>query len=173
MARAKLTGPSGFVIMTDINEAMLRTGRDRMMDEGIIGNIEFVQADAENLPFEKETFDIVTAAFLIVHLKDPTRFFDEAYRVLKDGGILAVTNTNQKDPPQVKTTPTRTPTVPSGIGRGSDQSVGEYGKIIIKSFYHRPEKIIEVLKSLAFNIEQEVFVKEKELWVNQILVAKK
>ena len=123
-----------------------------------------VVGDAENLPFKNETFDIVTAAFLIVHLKDPTRFFDEAYRVLKDGGVLAVTNINQKDPPQVKTTPTQ--------GRGSDRRVGE-GTIIIESFYHRPEKIIEVLKSLAFNIEQEVFVKEKELWVNQIVVAKK
>ncbi len=110
-----------------------------------------VVADAESLPFEKETFDIVTAAFLIVHLKDPTRFFDEAYRVLKDGGILVVTNINQKDPPQVKT---------------------KEGQIIIESFYHRPEKIIDILKSLAFSVE-EVFVKEKDLWVNQIILAKK
>ncbi|HSR89588.1 MAG TPA: methyltransferase domain-containing protein [Candidatus Udaeobacter sp.] len=115
------------------------------------GKIETVVGDAESLPFENETFDIVTAAFLIVHLKNPTRFFDEAYRVLKDGGILAVTNINQKDPPQVKT---------------------KSGKIIIESFYHRPEKIIEILESLAFSVE-EVFVKEKDLWINQILVAKK
>ena len=111
-----------------------------------------VVGDAESLPFEKEAFDIVTAAFLIVHLKDPTRFFDEAYRVLKDGGILAVTNINQKDPPQVKT---------------------KSGEIIIESFYHRPEKIKEILESLAFSIEEEVFVKEKDVWVNQIVVARK
>ena len=59
--------------------------------------------DAESLPFENESFDMVSAAFLIVHLKNPRLFFDEAYRVLKDGGILAITNINQKDPPQVKT----------------------------------------------------------------------
>ncbi len=114
--------------------------------------ITTIIGDAEALPFEDNTFDIVTAAFLIVHLKNPTRFFDEAYRVLKDGGILAVTNINQKDPPQVKT---------------------KEGKIIIESFYHRPEKIIEILQSLAFSIEENVFIKEKELWINQVVIARK
>ncbi|MBI2037577.1 MAG: class I SAM-dependent methyltransferase [Candidatus Magasanikbacteria bacterium] len=114
--------------------------------------IEIIVGDAESLPFEDNTFDIVTAAFLIVHLKNPTRFFDEAYRILKDGGILAVTNINQKDPPQVKT---------------------KQGNIIIESFYHRPEKIIEILKSLAFSIAENIFVKEKELWINQVVVARK
>lgn len=113
--------------------------------------ITTVIGDAESLPFENETFDIVTAAFLIVHLKDPTRFFDEAYRVLKDGGVLVVTNINQKEPPEVKT---------------------KSGKIIIESFYHRPEKIKDILGSLAFSVEED-FVKEKDLWINQILVAKK
>lgn len=108
--------------------------------------------DAESLPFEENSFDIVVAAFLIVHLKDPSRFFDEVYRVLKEDGIFVVTNINQKDPPLVKT---------------------KSGEIIIESFYHRPEKIKEILESLAFNIEYEIFVREGEIWVNQILVAKK
>lgn len=114
--------------------------------------ITTVVGDAESLPFADGSFDIVTAAFLIVHLKDPIRFFDEVYRVLKDGGKFLVTNINQKDPPKVKT---------------------KSGEIIIESYYHRPEKIREILESLAFNIEEEVFVKEKDLWVNQILVARK
>lgn len=108
--------------------------------------------DAERLDFADETFDIVTASFLIVHLKDPTRFFDEAYRVLKDGGILAVTNINQKTPPEVKT---------------------DSGTIIIESYYHRPEKVREIIESLAFQIQEEIFIKEGELWVNQIIIAKK
>lgn len=111
-----------------------------------------VVGDAESLPFENETFNIVMAAFLIVHLKDPARFFDEVYRVLKDGGIFVVTNINQKEAPLVKT---------------------DEGEIKIESFYHRPEKIRETLESLAFKIEREIFVKEKEVWVNQILVARK
>ncbi len=116
------------------------------------GKIQTVVAEAERLPFEKESFDMVTAAFLIVHLKDPSNFFDEVYRVLKDGGKFIVTNINQKDPPEVKT---------------------KEGSIIIESFYHRPEKVKETLESLAFDVEKEIFIKENQLWVNQILVARK
>ena len=115
-------------------------------------NIQTVVGDAESLPFENNNFDIVSAAFLIVHLKDPTRFFDEVYRVLKDGGQLVVTNINQKDSPLVKT---------------------KVGPIIIESFYHRPEKIKEILESLAFSIKEEIFIKENEVWVNQILLVRK
>ncbi len=114
--------------------------------------IATVVGDAENLPFENDTFDIVTAAFLIVHLKDPLTFFDEAYRVLKDGGILAVSNINQKEAPEVQT---------------------KEGKIKIESFYHRPEKIIEDLESLAFQVEKNVLVYEKNIWINQLIIARK
>ena len=115
-------------------------------------NIETVVGDAEKLQFENETFDIVVAAFLIVHLKDPTRFFDEVYRVLKNGGKFLVTNINQKDPPKIKTSA---------------------GEIVIESFYHRPEKVRGILESLAFGIEKEVIVKEGEVWINQIVLARK
>ncbi len=114
--------------------------------------VQTIVGDAENLPFENNSFDVVTAAFLIVHLKDPARFFDEVYRVLKDGGRFVVTNINQKDPPEVKT---------------------KEGNIIIESFYHRPEKIKEILELLAFQVEEEIFVKENEVWVNQILLVRK
>jgi len=108
--------------------------------------------DAEDLPFENNSFDLVAATFLIVHLKNPARFFDEAYRVLKDGGQFLITNINQKDPPEIKT---------------------KEGTIKIESYYHRPEKIIEMLRELAFTIEKEKFVKEGENWVNQIILATK
>jgi ubiquinone/menaquinone biosynthesis C-methylase UbiE len=115
-------------------------------------NIKILVGEAENLPFEKESFDIVAAAFLIVHLKNPTRFFDEVYRVLKNDGIFIVTNINQTDPPKIKT---------------------KAGEIVIESFYHRPEKIREILESLAFGIENEEFVKENDVWINQIILARK
>ncbi len=112
--------------------------------------IQTIVGDAENLPFEDSSFDIAIAAFLIVHLKDPAKFFDDVYRVLKDGGIFVVTNINQKEAPLVKT---------------------DEGEIKIESFYHRPEKIKDILESLAFKIEREIFVKEKEAWVNQIVMT--
>jgi len=114
--------------------------------------IETQIADAEALPFADNTFDIVVAAFLIVHLKDPARFFDEAYRVLKDDGKFLVTNINQKEPPEIKT---------------------KEGMIKIESYYHRPEKVKQILEDLAFGIEKEIFIKVKDVWVNQIILAVK
>lgn len=116
------------------------------------GKIETVVGEADDLPFEDNTFDFVTATFLIVHLKNPTAFFDEAYRVLKDNGRLIITNINQKEAPEVKI---------------------KQGKIKIESYYHRPEKIIEELENLAFKIEKNIFVYEKDVWINQIVVAVK
>lgn len=130
----------------DISEEMLEILK-RKSDR-----IQTIVGDAENLIFPRGYFDWVISAFVIVHLKDPTRFFDQAYKVLKDGGKLLVTNINQKEPPEIETSE---------------------GKIKIESFYHRPEKIREILESLAFSIEKEIFVKEGENWINQILVAVK
>jgi ubiquinone/menaquinone biosynthesis C-methylase UbiE len=114
--------------------------------------LQTVIGDAEALPFADNTFDWVVAAFLIVHLKDPSKFFDEAYRVLKDGGRLLVTNINQKEPPEIR---------------------AKKEIIKIESYYHRPEKIREIISSLAFAVEKEVFINEDNTWINQIIVAKK
>jgi ubiquinone/menaquinone biosynthesis C-methylase UbiE len=114
--------------------------------------IEAVMGDAEQLSFPDDFFDAVAAAFLIVHLKNPLRFFDEVYRVLKPNGLFLITNINQKDPPEIKT---------------------KDGSIVIESFYHRPESVREQLLSLAFSIEKEVTVTEGAVWVNQIILAKK
>lgn len=138
--------PGAKVTALDVSEKML----ERLYKKN--NAIEIMVGDGESLPFASGSFDIVVAAFFIVHLKDPKLFFDEVYRVLAPGGILLVTNINQKDPPVVKT--------------GA-------GDIIIESYYHRPEKIREELEDLAFTIEDEVFVKEKDVWINQIIKAKK
>lgn len=90
MAFSKLVGANGKIVMTDINEAMLNTGRDRLMDAGIIGNIDFVIADAENLPFATNDFDLVTIAFGLRNVTDKLKALKSMYRVLKPGGKLLV-----------------------------------------------------------------------------------
>src|SRR6516225_4350177 len=57
---ARQVGERGLVVLTDINAAMLERGRDRLIDEGLVGNIRYVQANAERLPFPESTFDCIT-----------------------------------------------------------------------------------------------------------------
>ena len=85
-----LVGPTGQVVLADINASMLKVGRDRLLDKGVAGNIEFVQADAEKLPFPDNYFDCVTIAFglrNVTHKEDALR---SMLRVLKPGGRLLV-----------------------------------------------------------------------------------
>jgi demethylmenaquinone methyltransferase/2-methoxy-6-polyprenyl-1,4-benzoquinol methylase len=89
-AFAKLVGANGKVIMTDINEAMLAVGRDRLVDAGIIGNVECVQANAEDLPFADNEFDCITIAFGLRNVTDKTAALKSMYRTLKPGGKLLI-----------------------------------------------------------------------------------
>lgn len=89
-AFARIVGPTGKVFMTDINEAMLRVGRDRLIDAGIIGNLECVLADAEKLPFEDHYFDCVSIAFGLRNVTDKAAALRSMYRVLKPGGKILI-----------------------------------------------------------------------------------
>lgn len=89
-AFAKKVGASGQVVMTDINDAMLAVGRDRMIDAGILGNVECVQADAENLPFADNYFDCITIAFGLRNVTHKDVALKSMFRVLKPGGKLLI-----------------------------------------------------------------------------------
>lgn len=87
---SSLVGPEGEVVLADINASMLKVGRDRLLDKGVSGNISFVQADAEKLPFPDNHFDVVTIAFglrNVTHKEDALR---SMLRVLKPGGRLLI-----------------------------------------------------------------------------------
>jgi demethylmenaquinone methyltransferase/2-methoxy-6-polyprenyl-1,4-benzoquinol methylase len=87
-AFAKPVGPSGLVVHTDINEAMLRQGRDRLLDEGIV--LPTALCDAESLPFASGTFDLVSVAFGLRNMTHKDKALAEMARVLKNGGRLVV-----------------------------------------------------------------------------------
>jgi demethylmenaquinone methyltransferase / 2-methoxy-6-polyprenyl-1,4-benzoquinol methylase len=89
-AFAKTIGPKGRVIMTDINDAMLRVGRDRLVDKGAIGNLDCVQADAENLPFIDNYFDCITIAFGLRNVTNKLAALASMHRLLKPGGKLLI-----------------------------------------------------------------------------------
>jgi len=87
---SQLVGKEGKVILADINSSMLNVGRDKLRDRGLVQNIEYVQANAELLPFEENTFDIVTIAFGLRNVTNKDQALKSIYRVLKPGGRLLV-----------------------------------------------------------------------------------
>lgn len=87
-AFAKRVGPTGEVWLTDINNAMLTIGRDRLLDEGVLGPV--AQCDAEKLPFPDNYFDIVTVAFGLRNMTHKDHALAEMRRVLRPGGRLLV-----------------------------------------------------------------------------------
>jgi len=87
-AFARRVGTSGCVVHTDINEAMLRTGRDRLIDAGLA--LPTVICDAEKLPFADARFDIVSVAFGLRNMTHKDLALAEMCRVLKPGGRLLV-----------------------------------------------------------------------------------
>ncbi len=89
-AFAPRVGDRGRVTVSDINASMLMVGRDRLLDQGRAGNLDFVQADAELLPFPDESFDRVTIAFGLRNVTRKERALAEMRRVLKAGGRLLV-----------------------------------------------------------------------------------
>ena len=86
----KRVGPTGRVIVTDINTAMLRRGRDRLVNAGMAGNVEYAEADAESLPFKSEVFNCVTIGFGLRNLTDKSSALRSMHRVLKPGGRVLV-----------------------------------------------------------------------------------
>lgn len=87
---ARQTGPTGEVVLADINESMLRQGRTRLTDEGLVGNLRYVQGNAECLPFPDNYFDIVTMAFGLRNVTDKDAALRSIFRILKPGGRLLV-----------------------------------------------------------------------------------
>lgn len=134
------------LIGLDLSEEMLKIAEDKYP------KVRFISGDAENLPFEDDSFDVVIASFLIVHLADLEKAFQEAYRVLKAGGIFIVTNINQRKAPKL---------------------LAGKQEFVINSHYHRPEKVLNALEDSFFKIEREKFVEEDGVWINQIIKAVK
>ncbi|HSG59829.1 MAG TPA: bifunctional demethylmenaquinone methyltransferase/2-methoxy-6-polyprenyl-1,4-benzoquinol methylase UbiE [Pseudomonadales bacterium] len=87
---SRLVGPEGRVVLADINDSMIAVGRDKLTDLGVVDNIEYVQANAESLPFEDNSFDVVSIAFGLRNVTDKEAALRSMLRVLKPGGRLLV-----------------------------------------------------------------------------------
>ncbi|MET0069368.1 MAG: bifunctional demethylmenaquinone methyltransferase/2-methoxy-6-polyprenyl-1,4-benzoquinol methylase UbiE [Candidatus Thiodiazotropha sp.] len=85
-----LVGDQGLVVFTDINAAMLQLGRERMADQGRVGNLQYVQADAQHLPFGDNYFDCATIGFGLRNVTDKQLALNAIFNSLKPGGRLLV-----------------------------------------------------------------------------------
>jgi demethylmenaquinone methyltransferase/2-methoxy-6-polyprenyl-1,4-benzoquinol methylase len=83
---SRKVGKEGHVILADINAAMLKQGRSRLIDAGISGNVTIAQVDAQNLPFADSTFDCITMAFGLRNVTNKDAALASMFRVLKPGG---------------------------------------------------------------------------------------
>ena len=97
---ARAVGQTGRVVHTDINEAMLRIGRDRLLDAGLA--LPTVVCDAERLPFAPASFDLVSVAFGLRNMTRQDIALGEMYRVIKPGGKLLVLEFSRVAPPLKK-----------------------------------------------------------------------
>ena len=100
LAFSKKVGKTGQVVHTDINEAMLRTGRDRLLDAGVA--LPTLVCDAEKLPFPNNHFDVVSVAFGLRNMTHKDAALAEMNRVLKPGGKLLVLEFSKVAPPLEK-----------------------------------------------------------------------
>lgn len=99
---SRKVGKSGNIILSDINNAMLSVGRDRLTDEGIVENVRYAQANAEALPFADNSFDCITIAFGLRNVTDKAAALQSMYRVLKPGGRLLILEFSQPQGSLVK-----------------------------------------------------------------------
>lgn len=87
---SRMVGEQGQVVLADINDSMLKMGREKLRDRGIVGNINYVQANAEALPFPDNYFDCITISFGLRNVTDKDKALRSMFRVLKPGGRLLV-----------------------------------------------------------------------------------
>lgn len=87
---SKIVGDSGEVVLSDINASMLGVGRSRMIDKGLLINMDYVQANAECLPFPDNYFDCITIAFGLRNVTEKANALKSMYRIVKPGGRVLV-----------------------------------------------------------------------------------
>ncbi len=142
-AFAAKAGPTGRVLHTDINEAMLRTGRDRLLDAGVA--LPTLVCDAEKLPFPEGHFDLVSVGFGLRNMTHKDKALAEMHRVLKPGGKLLVLEFSQPAAPLRKAYDWYSFQVLPRLGQAVAGDAGSY-RYLAESIRMHPDQ--ETLKSL-------------------------
>jgi demethylmenaquinone methyltransferase/2-methoxy-6-polyprenyl-1,4-benzoquinol methylase len=148
-AFARKAGSDGLVVHTDINASMLRVGRDRLLDAGLV--LPTVVCDAEKLPFEPESFDRVSVGFGLRNMTHQDRALAEMQRVLKPGGKLLVLEFSKVARPLEKAYDWYSFSVLPRLGRLVARDEASY-RYLAESIRMHPgqEKLKEMMKKAGF-----------------------
>ena len=103
LSLSKKIGKSGKIILADINQSMLQLGRDKMVEHGIIKQVSYLLADAENLPLCSNSLDGIIIAFGLRNLTDKSAALNEMYRVLKPSGKVTILEFSTVTNPNIET----------------------------------------------------------------------
>ncbi|KEY91447.1 ubiquinone/menaquinone biosynthesis methyltransferase ubiE [Candidatus Photodesmus blepharus] len=87
---SRIVGDKGKIVLADINSSMLNVGRNKLRDNGIVNNVYYIQANAENLPFPNDYFNCIILSFCLRNLTNKNKALRSIYRVLQPGGRLLI-----------------------------------------------------------------------------------
>jgi demethylmenaquinone methyltransferase/2-methoxy-6-polyprenyl-1,4-benzoquinol methylase len=153
LARGMLrqVGKEGRVVLSDVNSKMLEVGRDRLLDDGLVGNVACIVADAERLPFEDNAFDCLTIGFGLRNVTDKAAALRSMYRVLKPGGQLLVLEFSTPAPALKPLYDAYSFKVLPLLGRLVAQDAASY-RYLAESIRMHPdqETLLEMLRSAGF-----------------------
>jgi len=153
LARGMLrqVGKEGRVVLSDVNSKMLEVGRDRLLDDGLVGNVTCIVADAERLPFEDNAFDCLTIGFGLRNVTDKAAALRSMYRVLKPGGQLLVLEFSTPAPALKPLYDAYSFKVLPLLGRLVAQDAASY-RYLAESIRMHPdqETLLEMLRSAGF-----------------------
>jgi demethylmenaquinone methyltransferase/2-methoxy-6-polyprenyl-1,4-benzoquinol methylase len=150
---AAQVGEQGLVVLSDINGSMLSHGRDRLIDAGIVQGVDYVQANAECLPFADSTFDCITIGFGLRNVTDKDAALRSMYRILKPGGQLLILEFSHPTAPGLKPLyDTYSFKVLPVLGRLVANDEGSY-RYLAESIRKHPdqETLLAMLKSAGFD----------------------
>ena len=146
---ATIVGPTGRVVLCDINYSMLSNGRNRLLDQGIAGNVDFLQANAERLPFADNHFDGITLAFGLRNVTRKDVALADIRRVLKPGGKLVVLEFSQAVNPVVRSAYNAFSRLWPGIGKAITGDRDSYQYLVESIEMHPPQEALKSMFSTA------------------------
>src|SRR6056297_2447902 len=151
---AEAVGAEGRVVLADINPAMMRVGRDRLLDRGI-AQVAFCQTSAEALAFADEHFDCVVIGFGLRNFTDKEKALQEILRVLVPGGVLLVLEFSKPENPLLESAYSAFQALWPGVGKLVTGDAGSYQYLVESIHVHPSQEALKLMMEDAGFIDVE------------------